>query len=57
MDYEDMLDRAVEQTPEIEEGGSRFEVADPNVRQEGTRRSWRTTRTSSTGWTATRMRS
>jgi translation initiation factor 2 subunit 2 len=35
MDYEDMLDRAVEQTPEIEEGGSRFEVPDPNVRQEG----------------------
>ncbi|MEZ3142856.1 translation initiation factor IF-2 subunit beta [Halobaculum sp. MBLA0143] len=35
MDYEDMLDRAVEETPEIEEGESRFEVPDANVRQEG----------------------
>ncbi len=35
MDYDDMLDRAVEQTPDIEEEGSRFEVPEPNVRQEG----------------------
>jgi translation initiation factor 2 subunit 2 len=35
MDYDDMLDRAVEQTPDIEEGGSRFEVPEPEVRQEG----------------------
>ncbi len=35
MDYDDMLDRAVEQAPDIEEEGSRFEVPEPNVRQEG----------------------
>ncbi|MEZ3115197.1 translation initiation factor IF-2 subunit beta [Halobaculum sp. MBLA0147] len=35
MDYDDMLDRAVEETPDIEESGSRFEVPDPDVRQEG----------------------
>jgi translation initiation factor 2 subunit 2 len=35
MDYEDQLDRAIEQTPDIESERSRFEVPDPNVRQEG----------------------
>jgi translation initiation factor 2 subunit 2 len=35
MDYDEMLDRAVERTPDIEEEGSRFEVPDPEVRQEG----------------------
>jgi translation initiation factor 2 subunit 2 len=35
MDYEDQLDRAIEQTPDIESEGSRFEVPDPDVRQEG----------------------
>jgi len=35
MDYEDGLDRALERTPEIEGGGNRFEVPEPEVRQEG----------------------
>jgi len=35
MDYEDRLDRAMENTPEIEGGDERFEVPDPDVRQEG----------------------
>ncbi|UIO98682.1 translation initiation factor IF-2 subunit beta [Halobaculum sp. CBA1158] len=35
MDYDDMLDRAVEETPDIDEHGSRFEVPDPEVRPEG----------------------
>lgn len=35
MDYDEMLDRAIEETPDIEEGGSRFEVPDPEVRPEG----------------------
>ena len=35
MDYDDMLDRAVEDTPDIDERGSRFEVPDPEVRPEG----------------------
>jgi translation initiation factor 2 subunit 2 len=35
MEYEEMLDRAVEQTPDIQDDGSRFEVPDPEVRQEG----------------------
>jgi translation initiation factor 2 subunit 2 len=35
MDYEDNLDRALEETPDITEGGDRFEVPEPNVRTEG----------------------
>ncbi|MFB6160624.1 MAG: translation initiation factor IF-2 subunit beta [Haloferacaceae archaeon] len=35
MDYEDQLDRALEQTPDISEGGDRFEVPTPEVRTEG----------------------
>ncbi len=35
MDYEDQLDRALEETPEIEADSTRFEVPDPDVRQEG----------------------
>ncbi|MFB6137637.1 MAG: translation initiation factor IF-2 subunit beta [Halobacteriaceae archaeon] len=35
MDYEDQLDRALEQTPDIEASGARFEVPEPEVRQEG----------------------
>ncbi|MFB6128608.1 MAG: translation initiation factor IF-2 subunit beta [Halorhabdus sp.] len=35
MDYDDMLDRAIEDTPDIESGGDRFDVPDPDVRQEG----------------------
>lgn len=35
MDYDDSLDRALEETPEIEQGGNRFELPDPDVRQEG----------------------
>jgi translation initiation factor 2 subunit 2 len=35
MDYEDQLDRAMERTPDISEGGDRFEVPTPEVRTEG----------------------
>jgi translation initiation factor 2 subunit 2 len=35
MDYEDMLGRALEETPEIEGESERFAVPDPEVRQEG----------------------
>ncbi|MFB6126311.1 MAG: translation initiation factor IF-2 subunit beta [Halolamina sp.] len=35
MDYEDQLDRAMAETPDIEDAESRFEVPDPDVRQEG----------------------
>jgi translation initiation factor 2 subunit 2 len=35
MDYDDMLDRALEETPDIEGSSDRFEVPDPQVRQEG----------------------
>ena len=35
MDYEDRLDRALAETPDIEEARSRFEVPEPVVRQEG----------------------
>jgi len=35
MDYDDMLDRAIEDTPDIESGSERFDVPDPDVRQEG----------------------
>jgi translation initiation factor 2 subunit 2 len=35
MDYDEMLDRGIEQTPDIETNSGRFEVPDPDVRQEG----------------------
>ena len=35
MDYDDMLDRAIEDTPDIESESHRFDVPDPDVRQEG----------------------
>lgn len=35
MDYEDQLDRALEETPEIEGETDRFEVPTPEIRQEG----------------------
>jgi len=35
MDYDDMLDRGIEETPDINAESSRFEVSDPDVRQEG----------------------
>jgi translation initiation factor 2 subunit 2 len=35
MDYEDQLDRAIEDTPDIEERSDRFEVPDPELRPEG----------------------
>jgi len=33
--YDEQLDRALEQTPDIEEGSDRFDVPTPEVRQEG----------------------
>lgn len=35
MDYDDRLDRALEETPDIENEGGRFDLPDPTVRQEG----------------------
>ena len=35
MDYDDMLDRALEETLDIEGSSDRFDVPDPDVRQEG----------------------
>ncbi|ELZ98734.1 translation initiation factor IF-2 subunit beta [Haloferax mucosum ATCC BAA-1512] len=35
MDYDDQLDRALSEAPDVAEGGDRFEVPDPTVRQEG----------------------
>lgn len=35
MDYDDHLDRALAKTPEIVSGNERFDVPDPEVRQEG----------------------
>lgn len=35
MSYDDHLDRAMEETPDIQEDGERFQVPDPDVRQEG----------------------
>lgn len=35
MDYEDQLDRALEETPDIESSGGRFDVPEPEVRREG----------------------
>jgi translation initiation factor 2 subunit 2 len=34
-DYDEQLDRALERTPEIDEGADRFDVPSPDVRQEG----------------------
>ncbi|WP_135852707.1 translation initiation factor IF-2 subunit beta [Halorussus salinus] len=33
--YDDHLERAMDETPDIEEGGDRFDVPDADVRQEG----------------------
>jgi translation initiation factor 2 subunit 2 len=35
MDYEEQLDRAMEEKPDIAGSESRFEVPEPNVREEG----------------------
>ncbi|WP_380675913.1 translation initiation factor IF-2 subunit beta [Salinigranum sp. GCM10025319] len=35
MDYDDALNRGLEESPDIEEVGSRYEVPDPDVRPEG----------------------
>jgi translation initiation factor 2 subunit 2 len=35
MDYEEQLDRALEQSPDIAGSGERFQVPEPEVRQEG----------------------
>lgn len=35
MNYEDMLDRAIEETPDIESESDRLKVPEPDVRQEG----------------------
>lgn len=35
MEYDEQLERALEETPDIEEQASRFEVPDPEVRTEG----------------------
>lgn len=35
MSYEDHLDRALEETPDIQGSASRFSLPDPEVRQEG----------------------
>ncbi|WP_299269839.1 translation initiation factor IF-2 subunit beta [Halorientalis sp.] len=35
MSYDDHLDHALEETPDIQEGGERFKLPEPEVRQEG----------------------
>lgn len=35
MDYDEQLNRAMEETPDIEGGASRFQLPDADVRQEG----------------------
>ncbi|GAB3422300.1 translation initiation factor IF-2 subunit beta [Haloparvum alkalitolerans] len=35
MEYDDQLDRALEETPDIDQQASRFEIPDPEVRSEG----------------------
>jgi translation initiation factor 2 subunit 2 len=35
MDYDEQLDRALSETPDIEGSGDRFDVPEPEVRQEG----------------------
>ncbi len=34
-EYDDLLDRALDETPDIEGSGERFDIPDPEVRQEG----------------------
>jgi translation initiation factor 2 subunit 2 len=40
MKYDEQLDRALEQSPDVAEGGDRFEVPDPDVRPEGNVTVW-----------------
>jgi translation initiation factor 2 subunit 2 len=35
MDYEDQLEKALEESPDVAGGGSRFQVPEPQVRPEG----------------------
>jgi translation initiation factor 2 subunit 2 len=35
MDYDDMLERGLEETPDIEGSSERFDLPEPDVRQEG----------------------
>jgi translation initiation factor 2 subunit 2 len=35
MDYDEQLERAIDETPDIQTGGDRFDVPDPDIRQEG----------------------
>jgi translation initiation factor 2 subunit 2 len=35
MDYDDSLERAMERTPDVAGSGERFQLPDPDVRQEG----------------------
>ena len=35
VDYDDQLSRALDETPGVTAGGDRFDLPDPNVRQEG----------------------
>jgi translation initiation factor 2 subunit 2 len=35
MDYDDQLERAMENTPDVEGSGARFQLPDPETRQEG----------------------
>lgn len=35
MDYDDQLDRAIDQTPDVQSGESRFEVPEPTLRKDG----------------------
>lgn len=35
MDYDDQLDRAMQETPDVAGGGERFEVPDPQLRKDG----------------------
>jgi translation initiation factor 2 subunit 2 len=37
MDYDDQLERALSETPDIDADGDRFDVPEPEVRQEGKR--------------------
>ena len=40
MDYDKQLDRALAETPDVAEAGSRFDVPIPDVRVEGNRTVW-----------------
>lgn len=35
MDYDEQLDRAIEESPDVGKDGSRFEVPDPDLRKDG----------------------